>query len=228
MTDLFKSVDELAATSLNVLDGLRLQKDFMSEVSTEVHCMLNGDQVISFLRTLKIPESDITQARLLIVGERSWRNSDAFFDAVKLGINDSPINIEPIGNGVKLLNALNEGIQSVTAKMFEVLNASTLDDRFHKSICLRRDICRMKLIASRYANMTPGVDIDWSCIDVQEDYIDGAVDFSFLVTPTQQFLKLDGKKTKEWWEALGNISDLIDQIQYRLQFIKRLKVFNLE
>lgn len=228
MSELFNKVDELTKTAPNVLEGLNLQREFMSEVSTEVHNMLSGDQVISFLQSLAIPESEIDKARLLVVRDKTYRNSDAFFEAVKLGIDNSPINIESIGNGVKLLNTLNKAIEEVAMQMFTKLNESEDENRFHKAICLRRDIKRMGLIASRFVGMESGVNIDWSVIDVKEDYIDGAVDFSFLDEPTKLYITCGETEPKDWWEALGNISDLISQIKYRIQFIERLKVFNIE
>lgn len=220
---LFGQKDEEIIAFLNQME----QYDtIFTGISREIGMGLTGTQVISFLESLGVGKQYVDMARLSVVSESSFKNVDAFYDCFRLHPENKLFNINIVADPIKFLTGLNSVIKNTINCFFDVLNKSTDDNRFHKAICLRRDIKRMECI-TRFGPMPKTFKkIAWEKIDIEEDYIDGEVSLDFLDEEIKRYFEwIDPMK---FWHKSDLCYCLTSQIRYRQEFLARLLVFGID
>ncbi len=197
--------------------------ELVCDVEKECGKGINQDQLLGLAKALEATPDEILNLRMSAVSEKSYINTDKFYAFVKLRFDGRPINLTLVVEAVGLIKAFNELITERVGVMFDELNHSTEDNRFHKAICLRRDICRLKaLIRGGYG--PTAVNVDWSAITPQEDYVDSLVTFDFLEEDCSWYL--DTKKGPlNWFTGVDYPWQVNRCIELRQAFLNRLDVF---
>lgn len=205
----------------------------IKEIDVLLRAPITGKDLLNVMKCFDASEEELSEAKLKLTMSASDINNSLFTRMVKAKYDTGTFSLTALTDGITLLKDYDVYIAAKVEGLFKVLNESQNENRFHKGICLRRDVARLKTVLNEpYRNIPyDGKEIPsdlWTTIEPLCDYIDAPLDFSFLECDRGRYWSLPS--ASEPGQRLFDVSEDILRIKLKLEiresFVRRLGLFD--
>lgn len=196
----------------------------LTEINELLRRPISGEQLMNLMEFFEACDETLTNVKIRLCSFPSQRNNNLFDQFLKIKYTQKALSLSVLSDGILVLKDLDSAIKAYVESIFKELNESTHLEREHKAICLRRDLRRLYAVLEFSDLNGPFMGVDWTEVEVKEDYIDNFAGISFLEENRSRYL--NNPEYVDFWYARSVIDRLINAAKIRLSFLDRLKVFN--
>lgn len=196
-------------------------KEGIKEIHQLLERRLDAKLLMEALAFFDACEETIIDVRARMVTGPSKVNNDLFYNFCKFKYTQKIMGISVLADGVLVAKDFDTAIGAMVDDLFKSLNQSTDNDRFHKAICLRRDVKRLKIALEDPYAFNLGV--DWTVIEPKEDYIEDSTDLDFLKESRERLAV--NETSYEFWAIENRIRQITSENYIRRSFLERLGLY---
>ena len=196
-------------------------KEGIKEIHQLLERRLDAKLLMEALVFFDACEETIIDVRARMVSGPSKVNNDLFYNFCKFKYTQKIMGISVLADGVLVAKDFDTTIGAIVDDLFKSLNQSTDNDRFHKAICLRRDVKRLEIALEDPYTFNLGV--DWTAIEPKEDYIEDSTDLNFLKESRERLAV--NETSYEFWSIENRIRQITSENYIRRSFLERLGLY---